>query len=50
MQLTTDGHRPYLVAVREAFGSDVDYAMLIKCTAVTAAAKVPRTGATAPER
>ena len=30
VQLTTDGHRPYLVAVREAFGGDVDYAMLIK--------------------
>ena len=30
MQLTTDGHRPYLVAVREAFGGDVDFAMLVK--------------------
>ena len=31
VQLTTDGHRPpYLVAVREAFGQDVDYAMLVK--------------------
>ena len=30
VQLTTDGHRPYLVAVREAFGKDIDYAMLIK--------------------
>ena len=30
VQLTTDGHRPYLVAVREAFGGDVDYAMLVK--------------------
>jgi IS1 family transposase len=30
MQLTTDGHSPYLRAVEEAFGSDVDYAMLIK--------------------
>ena len=28
--VTTDGHRPYLIAVREAFGADVDYAMLIK--------------------
>ncbi len=26
MQLTTDGHRPYLDAVDEAFGEDVDYA------------------------
>jgi IS1 family transposase len=30
VQLTTDGHRPYLEAVEGAFGSDIDYAMLIK--------------------
>ena len=30
VHLTTDGHRPYLVAVREAFGADVDYATLVK--------------------
>jgi len=30
VQLTTDGHRAYLVAVDEAFGGDVDYAMLVK--------------------
>jgi IS1 family transposase len=30
VQLTTDGHRPYLVAVRKAFGNDIDYAQLIK--------------------
>ena len=30
VQLTSDGHRPYLIAVEEAFGGDVDYAMLIK--------------------
>jgi len=30
VQLTTDGHRPYLEAVEDAFGSDVDYSMLIK--------------------
>jgi IS1 family transposase len=30
VQLTTDGHRPYLRAVEEAFGIDVDYSMLIK--------------------
>jgi hypothetical protein len=30
VQLTTDGHRPYLSAVEEAFGANVDYAMLIK--------------------
>ena len=30
IQLTTDGHRPYLVAVAGSFGFDVDYAMLIK--------------------
>jgi IS1 family transposase len=30
VQLTTDGHRVYLDAVEKAFGSQVDYAMLVK--------------------
>jgi IS1 family transposase len=30
VQLTTDGHGPYLKAVSMAFGEDVDYAMLVK--------------------
>lgn len=30
VQLTTDGHKVYLWAVENAFGSEVDYAMLIK--------------------
>jgi IS1 family transposase len=30
VQLTTDGHKPYLEAVEGAFGSEIDYAMLIK--------------------
>jgi IS1 family transposase len=30
VQLTTDGHKVYLQAVENAFGSEVDYAMLIK--------------------
>jgi len=30
IQLTTDGHRPYIPAIEAAFGVDVDYAMLIK--------------------
>jgi len=30
VQLTTDGHRPYLTAVEDAFGGNVDYAMLVK--------------------
>jgi IS1 family transposase len=30
VQLTTDGHGPYLRAVEEAFGADIDYSMLIK--------------------
>lgn len=30
VQLTTDGHRAYLTAVENAFGGDVDYAMLDK--------------------
>jgi hypothetical protein len=30
VQLTTEGHRVYLTAVENAFGADVDYAMLVK--------------------
>lgn len=30
VQLTSDGHRVYLTAVESAFGSNVDYAMLVK--------------------
>jgi IS1 family transposase len=30
VQLTSDGHPPYLTAVSRAFGNDVDYAVLVK--------------------
>jgi len=30
IQLTTDGHRMYADAVGDAFGADIDYAMLVK--------------------
>lgn len=30
VQMTTDGFRPYLTAVENAFGDDVDYAQLVK--------------------
>jgi len=30
VQLTTDGHKAYLEAVEAAFGSNIDYAMLVK--------------------
>ncbi len=30
VQLTTDGHHAYLTAVAEAFGTEIDYAMLVK--------------------
>ena len=30
VQLTTDGNKAYLNAVEEAFGADIDYAMLVK--------------------
>jgi IS1 family transposase len=30
IQLTTDGHKPYVNAVEDAFGADVDFAQLVK--------------------
>lgn len=30
VQLTTDGHKAYLNAIEDAFGSDIDYAQLVK--------------------
>lgn len=30
VQITTDGHKPYLDAVEDAFGADIDYAQLLK--------------------
>lgn len=30
IQLTTDGHRPYIEAVEDAFKGNIDYAMLVK--------------------
>jgi IS1 family transposase len=30
VQLSTDGHRPYLIAVPHAFGNDIDYAIIEK--------------------
>lgn len=30
VQLTSDGHKPYLTAVESSFGRDIDYAMLVK--------------------
>ncbi|MCY4440663.1 MAG: DDE-type integrase/transposase/recombinase [Deltaproteobacteria bacterium] len=30
IQLTTDGHQPYVEAVESAFGCEIDYAQLIK--------------------
>jgi len=42
VQLTTDGHRAYLEAVDSAFGTSIDYAMLVK--------QYGNPPATAPER
>jgi hypothetical protein len=30
VQLATDGHKVYLQAVEDAFGADIDYAMLVR--------------------
>ena len=35
VQLTTDGHKPYLNAVQDAFGTDIDYAQLVKIYGAT---------------
>ena len=42
VQLTTDGHTPYLEAVEGAFGSEIDYAMLIKLYGTVAPEKEAR--------
>jgi IS1 family transposase len=33
VQLTSDGHSPYLWAVEDAFGTEIDFAQLVKSTA-----------------
>ena len=35
VQLTTDGHKPYLEAVESAFGGEIDYAQLVKIYGAT---------------
>lgn len=42
VQLTTDGHGPYLYAVEDAFGTDIDYAMLVKHYGAPASADAAR--------
>ena len=39
VQLTVDGHRPYLQAVEETFGADIDFAQLIKVYGVSGEAQ-----------
>jgi IS1 family transposase len=39
VQLTTDGHKAYLSAVESAFGSEVDFAMLVKIYGESATGK-----------
>jgi IS1 family transposase len=48
VQLTTDAHRPYLTAVDEAFGTEIDYAQLVKFTATPKRASTTRPFATRP--
>src|SRR5208283_802806 len=35
VQLTSDGHKPYLQAVEQSFGADIDYAVLVKIYGTT---------------
>jgi len=44
VQLTTDGYRAYLEAVEDAFGSEIDYAMLVKLYGTDPAAPETRYG------
>jgi IS1 family transposase len=39
VQLTTDGHKPYIEAVEDAFGAEVDYAQLVKIYGVSVGPK-----------
>jgi IS1 family transposase len=41
IQLTTDGHSPYKPAVEAAFGSEIDYAMLVKIYGAPEQGRVP---------
>lgn len=43
VQLTTDGHKPYLEAVESAFGGDIDFAQLIKLYGAEGAKENPET-------
>ncbi len=44
VQLTTDGHKAYLQAVEDAFGADIDYAMLVKLYGAGAATTADAAG------
>ncbi len=48
VQLTTDGHKPYLEAVEGAFGGDIDYAMLIKLYGNEGVEGTPKPGSATP--
>ena len=41
VQLTTDGHRPYLTAIPDAFENEIDFGMLVKHYSETADRKGP---------
>ena len=47
VQLTTDGHKPYLEAVEGAFGANIDYAVLVKMYEGTPVSVRRRSSATA---
>ncbi len=49
VQLTSDGHGPYLEAVEGAFGGDVDYAMLVKLYGKGGNPKNPETRYSPPQ-
>jgi IS1 family transposase len=49
VQITTDGHRPYIAAIEAEFGRNVDYAMLVKTYGPEGGEEVPQARKYSPQ-
>jgi IS1 family transposase len=49
VQITTDGHRPYLAAIEQEFGKNVDYAVLVKTYGIEGGEEVPQARKYSPQ-